>query len=88
MTTNERTANRIGASSSSAGGHSEHSREEGAPAANPLALYLHEIGRYRLLTRAEEVQLAKRIECGDEQAKERLINANLRLVASRPPIVC
>jgi RNA polymerase primary sigma factor len=49
---------------------------------NPLSLYLHEIGRYRLLTRAEEVQLAKRIEAGDEHAKERLINANLRLVVS------
>jgi RNA polymerase primary sigma factor len=43
---------------------------------------LHEIGRYRLLTRAEEVQLAKRIERGDPQAKERLINSNLRLVVS------
>ena len=49
---------------------------------DPLTLYLHEIGRYRLLTRAEEVQLAKRIEAGDAQAKERLINANLRLVVS------
>src|SRR5438552_14433702 len=53
-----------------------------AAAADPLALYLKDIGRYRLLTRAEEVQLAKRIECGDERAKERLINANLRLVVS------
>ena len=69
MTTNERTAKKP-------------SRERGAVAANPLSLYLHEIGRYRLLTRAEEVQLAKRIEAGDEQAKERLINANLRLVVS------
>jgi RNA polymerase primary sigma factor len=50
--------------------------------ASPLSLYLSEIGRYQLLTRAEEVQLAKRIEAGDEQAKERLINANLRLVVS------
>jgi RNA polymerase primary sigma factor len=50
--------------------------------ASSLALYLHEIGRYRLLTRAEEVRLAKRIERGDEQAEERLINANLRLVVS------
>jgi RNA polymerase primary sigma factor len=82
MTTNERTANRISASSFTAGGHSEHSREPGAAAANPLTLYLHEIGRYRLLTPAEEVQLAKRIERGDKQAKERLINANLRLVVS------
>jgi RNA polymerase primary sigma factor len=51
-------------------------------AANSLSLYLQEIGRYRLLTRAEEVQLAKRIERGDPQAKERLINSNLRLVVS------
>ena len=72
MTTNERTVKKITTSS----------REAGAAAANPLSLYLHEIGRYRLLTRAEEVQLAKRIEAGDPQAKERLINTNLRLVVS------
>ncbi len=60
----------------------EHPSTEGAAAANPLALYLKTIGRYRLLTPAEEVQLAKRIERGDEQAKERLINSNLRLVVS------
>jgi RNA polymerase primary sigma factor len=83
MTTNERTAKKIKTSSPTAGrGHSERSREPGAAAANALSLYLHEIGRYRLLTRAEEVQLAKRIEAGDGQAKERLINANLRLVVS------
>jgi RNA polymerase primary sigma factor len=63
-------------------GRIARSRESGAATANPLALYLNDIGRYRLLTRAEEVQLAKRIERGDEQAKERLINANLRLVIS------
>jgi RNA polymerase primary sigma factor len=57
-------------------------KENGAATANALSLYLREIGRYRLLTRAEEVQLAKRIEAGDPQAKERLINANLRLVVS------
>jgi len=83
MTTKECTAKKIETSSPTAGrGHSEHSREPGAAAANPLALYLHQIGRYRLLTPAEEVQLAKRVERGDEQAKERLINANLRLVVS------
>src|SRR4051812_37393058 len=83
MTTNERTAKKIKMSSPTAGrGHPERSREPGAAAANTLSLYLHEIGRYRLLTRAEEVQLAKRIEAGDPQAKERLINANLRLVVS------
>jgi len=47
-----------------------------------LNLYLQEIGRHRLLTPAEEVQLAKRIERGDARAKERMINANLRLVVS------
>jgi RNA polymerase primary sigma factor len=50
--------------------------------AGGLKLYLQEIGRHRLLTPAEEVQLAKRIERGDAQAKERMINANLRLVVS------
>src|SRR4051812_44415173 len=83
MTTNGRTAKKIKTSSATAGRRqSERSREPGAAAANSLSLYLHEIGRYRLLTRAEEVQLAKRIEAGDEQAKERMINANLRLVVS------
>jgi RNA polymerase primary sigma factor len=57
-------------------------RTDSAPVASALALYLREIGRYRLLTRAEEVQLAKRIERGDIQAKTQLINANLRLVVS------
>jgi RNA polymerase primary sigma factor len=47
-----------------------------------LALYLRQIGRHRLLTRVEEVQLAKRIERGDARAKERMIEANLRLVVS------
>jgi RNA polymerase primary sigma factor len=83
MNTNERIAMTIKTSSPTAGGGlSTRSRERGAAGANSLSLYLHEIGRYRLLTRAEEVQLAKRIEAGDEQAKERLINANLRLVVS------
>jgi RNA polymerase primary sigma factor len=85
MTNNERITNRVGAHPSTTAtgcGHSERSREPGAAAADPLALYLREIGRYRLLTRAEEVQLAKRVERGDQQAKERLINANLRLVVS------
>src|SRR5262245_8864792 len=50
--------------------------------ADGLKLHLQEIGRHRLLTPAEEVQLAKRIECGDAQAKERMISTNLRLVVS------
>ena len=47
-----------------------------------LQLFLNEAGRYPLLTAAEEVELAKRIERGDTQAKERMINSNLRLVVS------
>jgi RNA polymerase primary sigma factor len=43
-------------------------------------LFLNEANRYPLLTREEEVELAKRIERGDLEAKERLINSNLRLV--------
>jgi RNA polymerase primary sigma factor len=47
-----------------------------------LSLYLREVSRRRLLTAAEEVQLAKRIERGDQRAKHRMIEANLRLVVS------
>src|SRR3954447_4864177 len=45
-------------------------------------MFLNEAGRYPLLTAAEEVELAKRIEKGDMLAKERMINCNLRLVVS------
>jgi len=47
-----------------------------------LALFMHAAGRYELLTAADEVALAKRIERGDAAAKEHMINANLRLVIS------
>jgi len=47
-----------------------------------LQLFLNEAGRYPLLTAAEEVALAKLIERGDPQAKDRMINSNLRLVVS------
>jgi RNA polymerase primary sigma factor len=47
-----------------------------------LQLFLNEIRRYPLLTASEEVELAKRIEQGDLDAKERMINSNLRLVVS------
>ena len=43
---------------------------------------MHRAGRYPLLTAAEEVALAKRVERGDAEAKERMINSNLRLVIS------
>jgi RNA polymerase primary sigma factor len=47
-----------------------------------LQLFLNEIGKHPLLTAAEEVALAKRIERGDLEAKERMVNSNLRLVVS------
>jgi RNA polymerase primary sigma factor len=54
-----------------------------APAStDPLTVFMHQLGRYPLLTAAEEVALAKRVERGDAEAKERMINSNLRLVIS------
>src|SRR6201992_4299784 len=47
-----------------------------------LQLFLREAGRHQLLTAAQEVELAKRIERGDMAAKTRMIQANLRLVVS------
>ena len=49
---------------------------------DPVRAYLREIGKVRLLTAAEEISLAKRIERGDPQARRDLIEANLRLVVS------
>jgi RNA polymerase primary sigma factor len=47
-----------------------------------LQLFLNEAGRYKLLSADEEVELAKRIERGDKEAKDLMINSNLRLVVS------
>lgn len=49
---------------------------------DPVRMYLKEIGRVPLLSAEDEVELAKRIEQGDEEAKRRLAEANLRLVVS------
>ncbi len=49
---------------------------------DPVRMYLKEIGRVDLLTADEEIELALRIEQGDEEAKQRLAEANLRLVVS------
>jgi RNA polymerase primary sigma factor len=51
-------------------------------AEDSLRRYLSEIGRYALLTRAEEVQLSKRVRAGDPVARRRLIESNLRLVVT------
>ena len=51
-------------------------------ATDSIQLFLNEAMRHPLLTAAEEVELAKRIEKGDLEAKDRMINANLRLVVS------
>ena len=59
-----------------------HNGELASATTDALQLFFDEIGRWPLLTAAEEVQLAKRIAQGDEEAKERMINSNLRLVVS------
>ena len=56
--------------------------ELAAATTDALQLFLNEIRRYPLLSAQEEVELAKRIEAGDLDAKERMINSNLRLVVS------
>lgn len=55
---------------------------EGVGIDDPVRMYLKEIGRVSLLSAEEEIQLAKRMEAGDEEAKRRLAEANLRLVVS------
>jgi RNA polymerase primary sigma factor len=58
--------------------HTEH-----LPGTDSLDLFLRRARAHPLLTAAEEVELAKRIERGDLEAKERMINSNLRLVVSQ-----
>ncbi|MDO4476056.1 MAG: RNA polymerase sigma factor RpoD [Lachnospiraceae bacterium] len=55
---------------------------EGVSTEDPVRMYLKEIGNVPLLTSEEEVELAKRVEQGDEYAKKKLTEANLRLVVS------
>ena len=55
---------------------------EGIAIDDPVRMYLKEIGKVPLLTAEQEIELAKRIEQGDEDAKQKLAEANLRLVVS------
>ena len=55
---------------------------EGVSTDDPVRMYLKEIGQIPLLTAEEELELAKRMSEGDENAKEKLAEANLRLVVS------
>ncbi len=55
---------------------------EGISIDDPVRMYLKEIGKVPLLTAEEEIEIAKRMEQGDEQAKRKLAEANLRLVVS------
>ena len=75
------------------GGDQPHADREAAEAAfrtseppertmDSMSLFMAEVRRHRLLTRAEEAALSRRIERGDLAAKERLVNSNLRLVIS------
>ena len=61
---------------------SELTKLDDIPLTDPVRMYLREIGKVSLLTAAEEVDLAKKMEAGDLEAKQRLIDANLRLVVS------
>lgn len=55
---------------------------KGVTVDDPVRMYLKEIGKISLLTAEEEVEIAKRMEAGDESAKKELAEANLRLVVS------
>lgn len=70
------------ASASEWGEDRETDSAEHTGSEDSLARYLAEVGRFPLLTRAEEVRLARRAAAGDEAAKRRLVESNLRLVVT------
>ncbi len=60
----------------------DFSTKKSPTTSDSIQMYLREIGKYRLIKAADEIALAKRIEAGDEEAKNLLAKANLRLVVS------
>jgi RNA polymerase primary sigma factor len=79
---NELLARGVEITSPSGAGERELSLEPDVATTDSLTLFMNDIGKHDLLTAAEEVELAKRIERGDKSAKERMVNSNLRLVVS------
>ena len=61
---------------------SELGKLDDIPLTDPVRMYLREIGKVPLLSPAQEVELAKRVEAGDPLAKKKIVDANLRLVVS------
>ena len=77
-----RPAKRRGRKSSRAAQRAPAAQHGGEAAGDPVRRYLNEIGRIPLLSAQDEVRLAKAVERGDEQARQQLTTANLRLVVS------
>lgn len=79
---NEKLPDIVGVDDNNEDEHLDLSVPDGVGIDDPVRMYLKEIGRVALLSAEEEIELAKRMEMGDEEAKRQLAEANLRLVVS------